>query len=221
MCAFKSNRSKKSTVATVNKLIESYIPSASTIQNNTSDDEKKYVKVVADDFSGHGPGASKIAKIRMQTKRMRGQRKLQRKMKSIEKRQRKAVIRKHLETRKEVELLGKLASGDKQTVGSLVNENISRLNLLKPNNQHEIMALEEEILYSSHLKRNVQKVGEKSLKQVQFEGKVSNGLVSVPGLTPGLAPVDSFDSFDDSDDESGEEAQPLPSGFKDDYDDYH
>ncbi|KAF6006249.1 hypothetical protein HII13_005372 [Brettanomyces bruxellensis] len=135
--------------------------------------------------------------------------------------QRKAVIRKHLETRKEVELLGKLASGDKQTVGNLVNENISRLNLLKPNNQHEIIALEEEILYSSHLKRNVQKVGEKSLKQVQFEGKVSNGLVSVPGLTPGLAPVDSFDAFDDSDDESGEEARPLPSGFKDDYDDYH
>jgi len=218
MSAFKSNRSKKSTMATVNKLIDSYLPSASTIQNCTDDNEEVYMKVIADDFSG--PGASKLVKIKKQAKRIRKQKMLRQKMKTIKKKQKRAVIRKHLETRKEVELLGKLANGDKLTVDSIVNESISRLKSLKPSNQDEIAALEEDILDASRMRKDMRGANGKSRKQIQFDKKVSKGLVSVPGLTPGLAPVDSFDSFDDSPDESDGEAQ-LPKGFKDDYDDYH
>lgn len=195
---FKSKESKELAVGSVNKLLATYLPSASTIIHNGDDSspEGQYI----DAISG-GSGAARIANIRKEANKIRKNAPQQRKLKKKLQRKRRSAIRANEKTEKRVEKLSRLAIGDETEVNKAIEKNLSNLKGLRPANRDELAKLQREILDL----RN--KAPESAASAAKKEH------VGVPGLTPGLAPVD----MTDSDDEEAE----LPAGFKDDYDEWN
>ncbi|KAG7697953.1 hypothetical protein KL930_001615 [Ogataea haglerorum] len=130
---------------------------------------------------------------------------------------RNAAIRKAKETERRVEKLAKLQAGDIEEVENAIAENVRKVKSWEPSNAKELRQLELKIirLRNKEISRR-KKVRQSKLKKDQFQAKVKKGLISVPGLTPGLAPVGETGSSDDEVELDGDDVQ-----LKDDYDEYN
>ncbi|QPG73184.1 hypothetical protein FOA43_000490 [Brettanomyces nanus] len=239
MDSFKSKNSREATINSVNKSLITYLPSVSTVLGSSEDirSGKEYASLLASSSgSSYKSGASEIARISKQANNIKKSRSQRMKMKNKLKKQRHQVMQKNREFQSRVEKLGRLAIGDTKEMEELVDQNLERLKKLEPENEEQIKMLEKEVLdlkYGSESRsggagRRRRKTAETNLEgeskqQIEFKSKVEKGLISVPGLTPGLAPVGESDEDDSESDEDEQTAgtDDILSGFKDDFNEYH
>ncbi|KAH3668017.1 hypothetical protein OGAPHI_001771 [Ogataea philodendri] len=110
------------------------------------------------------------------------------------------AIRKSKALEDRVNKVARLQAGDSKEVEAAVAENVRRIKSWENTNSKEISELESKIMRMRNTEAaRRKKVRLSKVKKDQFQKKIKKGLISVPGLTPGLAPVGESDSSDEED----------------------
>lgn len=209
---FKTERTKESSMSTISSMLNNYLAPGSRLS-------------VRFNKSHGGSDAPKIESIRRHTERIMKGKKYQHSVKKISKRSRRKFIKRNVEERKKIERLGKLAIGDEDTVNEVVDTNITNIQNWRGSNTTEIKMLEEEVLKArqrpsyKQLKKKKKNHHTPDYIEEKFDERVEKGIISTPGITPGLAPIGMSD--DESEDSENNKSQINLEDFKDDYEEYH
>ncbi|ODV84090.1 hypothetical protein CANARDRAFT_29536 [[Candida] arabinofermentans NRRL YB-2248] len=217
MSGFQSSQSKAQTESTVNKLLANFLPGSASVITTTS--------TSAFDLSGQlSSGAAKISQMSKNLKSLRENKHNIAKMKVKEKKLKNSHIRKNIALQSKITKLSKLQTGSKEATQQLVDQNLKSLKSWENGNQTDLKQLQSKVLRMKNSETGKRrKVRASKVKKMEFNARLKKGHISVPGLTPGLAPVGASDdeSASESDlDVDSDEDDNIPI-LKDDYDDYN
>ncbi|OWB78071.1 hypothetical protein B5S32_g2256 [[Candida] boidinii] len=96
----------------------------------------------------------------------------------------------------------KLTNIKDEQLKEIISKNVKSVKSWELSNKSEIKKLQNQILSLKNKEiAKRREVKAKKIKQQEFNEKVKKNLISVPGLTPGLAPVGASDDEDSSDEE--------------------
>ncbi|GMG19359.1 unnamed protein product [Ambrosiozyma monospora] len=216
MSSFKSSETKRHTENAVNKLLTTYL-------NTSSPDlvSKSSSSAVGFQQNRLRSGAAQINKLSNDFKKLRQNKSSILKEKTRQKKARAKEIKKQQKIKEKLNTLVSLNSSDPTSKAKInvIESNVKNLKSWKLDDDQteEFLELQQQVidLKYGNSKKKARKAHQ--IKKQQFQEKIKKGYVSVPGLTPGLAPVGESDDDDDSEDEEGLQL----AGFKDDFDDYN
>ncbi|OWB83289.1 hypothetical protein B5S33_g1918 [[Candida] boidinii] len=198
-----SERMKSKTQATVNNLLSRYLPG-----NDLIDQGNKKSKSIS--------GALKISNIKEQNLKQEANQIQSLKQLKREKRKKNKKISDSYNQNGEIKKLAALnqsindfKTGNKKVINiedkqikEIVSQNVKSVKSWELSNKSEIKKLQNQILSLKNKEiTKRRKVKAKKIKQQEFNEKVKKNLISVPGLTPGLAPVGASDDEDSSDED--------------------
>lgn len=218
--SFKSKASKQQAQSTVNRLFANVLP-GSTIVDQAQSKITKTSNSNSNKNQNQNQKKNKLSSTELLNNHLSNKHKLTpeeiRKLNKQNKHKQNKLINKKLEETKKFNKLIKyniiknhksenqLTVEESKYLKKLIKKNSNSINRLSeiddPEINEELDQIKQEILQISNDKYNKAKRYKEnkiSQKQIDFNEKVKSGDISVPGLTPGLAPV-GYD--DDSDDE--------------------
>lgn len=196
MSSFASSRSKKQTNDTVNRMLGDLLP-GSAMGSDSPAKSRPAAQALSREIEHDKLSKEQI----LQRQRLR---KLQKK-KELQKTRRAAEENRKLEKQAKYELIkkhkeqGTLREEEEKYLNKLVKKNIRNIQKASEVDDEEIDSeikrLRKEILGWEKEREDRRKVDKR--KKKAFNEKIKKGVISYPGLTPGLAPV----GLEDSDDE--------------------
>ncbi|CUM64348.1 uncharacterized protein PRCAT00001950001 [Priceomyces carsonii] len=192
MSSFNSERAKNLAQITVNKLIGQILPDL--IKKDDSAKRKVFSKaeIVDMQVKKKTPSASEVRRKNLKNKKSKNKsiRKSLKESQDFTKLAKYNII-------KQRKANNKLTVEEEKYLKKLVRKNAVAVNKLSEFEDYETKSefnkIQRDILRDS-LKEYDNKKKRKQSKKAEFDDKIRNGLISYPGLTPGLAPVDLEDS---------------------------
>lgn len=193
--AFQSASSKAKAKATVSKLFENILPGTTLLPAKNK--KLSSTEIVSREISGKNRLTSSDIRKVNKAERAKQNKEINKKLdqnKKFQKLVKYNVIKSHKDT-------DKLSVQEQKYLKKLIKKNsnaVARASEIDdPFVQGEIDSLRAEILQMNNDKHDRSKNRKLDAKLLSFHEKVKKGVLSYPGLTPGLAPV----RFDDSDEE--------------------
>ncbi|ODV97399.1 hypothetical protein PACTADRAFT_32866 [Pachysolen tannophilus NRRL Y-2460] len=198
--SFRSESSKLQSQNAINKLISNYLPGSEQIASSNSSKKLNKIKLIK---SGAQAINNNAVNHKFNEKNEAFRRKSQKKEKLVKRKKVKSISEETLKLNR-VAKINKLKSEKNYKDKELVEVLDKKVEILKSwelSNENELKALEAEILSIKQKEQNKRKkTRARRQEKSEFNEKVKKGIISYPGLTPGLAPVGLAD--EDEDEES-------------------
>lgn len=219
---FKNKKTKAQSLNTVENLLSTYLQ---TTDKKITKNKEKINK------SKHE--ASKIIEMNSKIGKFKENSKSLKKSKQKDRKIRNKIMKDHELINEKIIRQSKLDGGDSEIINEIVNDKLKDLRKIDAAKADEdLIDLQNDILNLSNVdstKKKLKDLKDRELllkkrnnaKLNAFNEKISNGNISISGLTPGLAQPGDDDSDSDDDDDDDDGADNGLSGFKDDFDDYN
>lgn len=194
--AFSSEKTQKQAGNTVGKLLSEILPESS-IRKTKNETQLAAAQMLAlEEQSTRRLSKKEIRRANMKEKarRRKESRQVREREAKLNKEAKYYVSRTHEKT-------GTLLLEEEKYLQKLMKKNLNAIKRVSDIDDEEVQeqldALRKEILESSLKEYNRKKKRKQDKRANTFQEKVKKGMISYPGLTPGLAPIDLEDSEDE------------------------